>query len=253
MAKLPGFYFYSGDWLKDPELRRCTKAEKGMWIDMLAVLSECSDRGVFSTGGVPWSDQEIAVAIGGDIAENLLLLAALLRKRVARRNKFGCVFSARMVRDEQTRLHTNARVQNHRVRKKCNADVTHNVTPLLEEEKEREKELEVLKKPNTTSKAKPTFEELASYCKERGELISADAFWDFYESVGWKIGNRPMKDWQAAVRTWEKRVSGNSHDHHKTATERRNDQQTELIGQCFREAEAAKHGPANVRQTVERR
>jgi hypothetical protein len=29
----------------------------------------------------------------------------------------------------------------------------------------------------------------------------------FYESKGWKVGNQPMKDWKAAVRTWEQRVA----------------------------------------------
>lgn len=105
---------------------------------MLAVMFECADRGVFSTGGEPWSDQEIAAAIGGDIAENLSCLGELLRKGVARRNSFGAIFSARMVRDEQTRASTKLRVQNLRVREKCNAPVTVAVTPVYEDENENE-------------------------------------------------------------------------------------------------------------------
>ena len=30
-------------------------------------------------------------------------------------------------------------------------------------------------------------------------------FYDYYASKGWMIGNQRMKDWRAAVRTWEKR------------------------------------------------
>ena len=52
---------------------------------------------------------------------------------------------------------------------------------------------------------KPTAEEVRAYCAERGNRVDAQAFVDFYEAKGWKVGNAPMKDWKAAVRTWEKR------------------------------------------------
>ncbi len=52
---------------------------------------------------------------------------------------------------------------------------------------------------------KPTLEEIAEFCAERNSNIDPQAFFDFYESVGWKVGNKPMKDWRACVRTWERR------------------------------------------------
>ena len=52
---------------------------------------------------------------------------------------------------------------------------------------------------------KPTVEEVHAYCLERSNGIDAQAFIDFYESKGWLIGKNPMKDWKAAVRTWEQR------------------------------------------------
>jgi len=55
---------------------------------------------------------------------------------------------------------------------------------------------------------KPTVEEIKNYCTERNNSIDAQSFFDFYESKGWKVGNTPMKDWRAAVRTWEKRNQG---------------------------------------------
>lgn len=53
--------------------------------------------------------------------------------------------------------------------------------------------------------SKPTVEEVTAYCKERGNHIDAQQFFDFYESKGWKVGNQSMKDWKACVRTWERR------------------------------------------------
>ena len=50
----------------------------------------------------------------------------------------------------------------------------------------------------------PTAEEVAAYCLERGNGVDALKFHDFYASKGWMVGKNPMKDWRAAVRTWER-------------------------------------------------
>lgn len=57
--------------------------------------------------------------------------------------------------------------------------------------------------PKATRFVKPSLSEIEDYCFSRNNHISAQIFYDFYESKGWKVGNSPMKDWKAAVRTWE--------------------------------------------------
>lgn len=52
---------------------------------------------------------------------------------------------------------------------------------------------------------KPTLEEIKSYCFERKNSINPSRFYDYYESNGWKVGKNSMKDWKAAVRTWEQK------------------------------------------------
>ena len=56
----------------------------------------------------------------------------------------------------------------------------------------------------------PTLEEVTSYCKERNNSVDPQRFIDFYESKGWMIGKNKMKDWKAAVRTWERRNDNTS-------------------------------------------
>ena len=51
----------------------------------------------------------------------------------------------------------------------------------------------------------PTPEEVQAYCDERKNGILGQQFCDFYSSKGWRVGSQPMKDWKAAVRTWEMR------------------------------------------------
>lgn len=50
----------------------------------------------------------------------------------------------------------------------------------------------------------PTLEEVKEYCSERGNKVDPERWFDYYTSNGWRVGKNPMKDWKAAVRTWER-------------------------------------------------
>lgn len=56
--------------------------------------------------------------------------------------------------------------------------------------------------------APPSFEDVKAYCRERGNAVNPRRFIDFYSSKGWMIGKNKMKDWRAAVRTWEQNSRG---------------------------------------------
>ncbi len=82
------------------------------------------------------------------------------------------------------------------------------IVPSKGQEEEQKKVTEVETRPAKRFE-KPTIEEVRAYCRDRGNDVDAEQFVNFYEAKGWKVGNQPMKDWKAAVRTWEKRDSGN--------------------------------------------
>lgn len=84
-----------------------------------------------------------------------------------------------------------------------------NVTPMLQDryveketEKKIEKEIDIEK--NKKRFTPPTIDEVMEYCRERNNNVDAQRFVDYYTSNGWKVGKNPMKDWKAAVRTWER-------------------------------------------------
>jgi hypothetical protein len=52
---------------------------------------------------------------------------------------------------------------------------------------------------------KPTVAEVRAYAEEIHAKIDPQAFVDYYESNGWKVGRNPMRDWKATVRTWNSR------------------------------------------------
>lgn len=69
-----------------------------------------------------------------------------------------------------------------------------------EEDKIREEESTVPRKRFTP----PTVDEVSAYCQERKNNVDPQRFVDYYTAQGWHIGKNPMKDWKAAVRTWER-------------------------------------------------
>lgn len=120
--KRPAFQFYPADWRKDANLRRCSPAARGVWMDVLCVLHDSDEYGI-----VRWPLKELASAAGASIAH----LKELAEKRVIKGGDKGAVealiytprhgrrdgepvtlipaqdgplwFSARFVRDEYVR------------------------------------------------------------------------------------------------------------------------------------------------------
>jgi hypothetical protein len=104
MSKLPAFQFYPGDWMKDPALRSCASAARGLWMDMLCLMSEVGHRGYLQTpAGRPVSVEQLARMVGSTPVEVRDLLIELEDAGVFSRTADGVIYSRRMVRDEGKR------------------------------------------------------------------------------------------------------------------------------------------------------
>ena len=76
-----------------------------------------------------------------------------------------------------------------------------------DKDKDKDNDNDNDKKGNGAREARftpPSVEEVAAYCRERGNGVDASRFVDFYSSKGWMVGKSKMKDWKAAVRNWER-------------------------------------------------
>jgi len=51
----------------------------------------------------------------------------------------------------------------------------------------------------------PSLDEVEKYCRERRRGVDAVRWHNFYMAKNWMIGRNKMKDWKAAVRTWEQK------------------------------------------------
>lgn len=79
-------------------------------------------------------------------------------------------------------------------------------------ENEKPKQTSIANSTNNTNKgkggarmARPTLAEVQEYIAEKGYRVDAEVFMAYYDSVGWRIGNKPMRSWRSALTTWERR------------------------------------------------
>lgn len=80
--KRPSFQFYPGDWTANPNLRRCSFAERGIWMELMCLMHDQDEYGVLR-----WPLKEIAQAIGCKVSD----LIALKRKGVLKGADSGSV------------------------------------------------------------------------------------------------------------------------------------------------------------------
>lgn len=80
---------------------------------------------------------------------------------------------------------------------------TRNVEIDIEKEIEIEREKKDKKEAPPRRFTKPTLSEIEDFINENNYIVNATKFFDYYESNGWKVGRNSMKDWKAAVRSWE--------------------------------------------------
>jgi predicted phage replisome organizer len=109
---------------------------------------------------------------------------------------------------EKIREQTRLRVAKHREQKKIGYDVTGTVTLRNATDKIRkEKNIKIRGKENRFSP--PSLDEVKKYCSERKNQVNSEKWFDFYQAKNWMIGKNKMKDWKAAVRTWEHKEENN--------------------------------------------
>jgi hypothetical protein len=130
MSKPPAFWFFTGDWMKDPALRACSPAARGVWMDMLCMMHESPHRGFLETSqGHPYSDEQIARMTGCDMALLSQIVTELFTTGVASKTDSGTIFNRRMKRDEMTRALARERQRRHRNQYETKADGNGSVTP----------------------------------------------------------------------------------------------------------------------------
>lgn len=74
-------------------------------------------------------------------------------------------------------------------------------------------------KEKATAFRPPQLSEIVNYCKERANDVDASRFFNFYLAKGWMVGRNKMKDWKAAVRSWEKEDNSKNQQSHENSNQ----------------------------------
>lgn len=203
-----------------------------IWFKLLCLAGKQNNGGVFLMGGrIPYTEEMFATIFRRPLNTVRLALHTF--------HEYGMVdiidstvtiphWEKHQSLDayEQSKEKTRLRVAAHRERQKAliESNVTCNVTDdvtvtdcnavdkIRKEENRGDKQrgdivvedINVPIKPNKRF-TPPTVEEVKVYCQERQNEVDAQRFVDYYTSNGWMVGKNKMKDWKAAVRTWEKK------------------------------------------------
>ena len=119
-----------------------------------------------------------------------------------KQNGDGHFYNERMKIETERRLKYSESRRNNRNAKKIEDEKESNISESYDEHMETVTINEDNKKGIKFQK--PTIPEIKSYCIERKNKVDAEYFFDHYEARGWMLKKEKMKDWKAAVRTWEK-------------------------------------------------
>ena len=211
MANLPYFRFFTNNWLGSSKVAMMDDAEKGVYISLLVVA---------------WGFPDVTLPADPEVCRRLIGSKRVARvKRVLElcfeRNENGWRNEReRNENDHATSLHAaavvggkasaNKRIQSTTVQQSFNDRSTNQNQNQNQNQNyiTTDKVKGVVDKTQKPRFVPPSEEQVQKYCEERKNLVDPKLWIDHYTSNGWKVGKNPMKDWKAAVRTWERRKDG---------------------------------------------
>jgi hypothetical protein len=205
--KRPAFQFYPADWLRDTALRSCSAGARGLWMDMICFMHEGNPYGFLKVKQKVILPTNLARMCGLTLQETEGYLSELHDAGVYDVDQAECIYSRRMIRDEEVR---NARSEGGKrggnpslMGHKVNHEVNHEVGD------------EVKRKPTPSSSSSipilcaslPTREQVLAAAELQGIDARIAGIW-FDETDSrpisptgeWTDRNgRPISRWQSAL------------------------------------------------------
>jgi hypothetical protein len=214
MAKeLPYFKFEPNAW-DNGNIQICSREEKGLFMDLCSMY---------------WSrlgDVPLKLAINKLCGGNATAFDSLIEENI-----FTIIDGSICIDflneqlqefDNISKLNSKNAKEGWEKRRKTKGSSDRNATAsipqcendAIREEERREDKIKedkiIIGAKNEKRFSPPTVADITEYCFERENTVDAVRFFDHYTSNGWMVGKNKMKDWKAAVRTWEKTNLNNS-------------------------------------------
>lgn len=187
----------------DSDIWKLKPFSKGQaWIDLLCITN-------FEKGFIKTKNGQIITLNRGDCGYSMLTLSERWGWSRGKTKRFlDFLTEQQMIQQKMCGKHTVLLISNFEKYQMWTTNDTTNdttngqQTDTIKKNKEEKEEKNIF--------VIPKIEEIKKYCNERNNKINPLQFYDYYQSKGWMIGKNKMKDWQAAVRTWEQKNKANS-------------------------------------------
>ena len=188
-----------------------------VWVKLMCLAGNINDNGlVYFTKEIPYTEQMLATQFNMPLTTVQLALRTFEQfgmvevidniLHISNWEKYQSVDKLSEIR-EYNRLAKQKSRAKQKLLKDVN-DMSMTSQPCHDTDRDKEVDIDKEKEINNRGKTKrftpPTLEEVKAYCAERNKGVDPECWMDHYESNGWMVGKNKMKDWKAAVRTWEK-------------------------------------------------
>lgn len=195
-----------------------------IWLKLLCLAGIVNDDGlIYITQEIPYTEDMLATQFNRPLSTVRLALETFKQfgmvnviddiLHVSSWEKYQNIEGMERIREQNRIRKQNQRERERLALEDMSRDTSREVT---QQNKNKNIDIDKDNKKNKRFTA-PSVNEVRDYCNERGNKVDAQSFVDFYESKGWKVGNQSMKDWKAAVRTWERRKKDDKPAEKKTA------------------------------------
>lgn len=213
-VKLLFMKFYVDDWKSEYGLALCSLSARGCWIEILGAMHQNGQTGVLA--GTAEQLSRVCRCTPPEVVQAFSELRLNGVAEISEHDGVYTVVCRRMRRESKERAQAEERQKRYQTAKRLavngnkNGVTTENKRKINGGESETETEYNNKINNNTGAHAQekrfavPSPEQIAEYCRERKNGVDAVRFFDYYQSKGWMIGKTRMKDWKAAVRTWER-------------------------------------------------
>jgi hypothetical protein len=207
-AKLPWLKFFTGDWLKDPNVTMLSPAARGVWIDLLCSMHEAGRYGEL----IGTTDQlaRIARCSTAELVQALADIESTGVADVTLSNNNVTVVNRRMKREYKKREHTKLRVERYRRNAECNASETPHISEVRDQKSEKEEKSSGANAPPSFKKLdeKGFYGEIARF-KETYPKPMLREFFDYWneKSATGIMRFQLQKTWDTSLRlkTWQRR------------------------------------------------
>ena len=197
-----------------------------IWVMLLTMAGRCNAGGmIFLTENIPYTPKMLADELSFE--ESTVVLALKSLEQLGMIYADNGFFSIAGWQEHQNiegmeKVREQNRLRKQRQREKdsllLESHVTSRDSHATDIDIEEDIDIDNIKRKKYIKKEKepfhpPTLEDVEEYCQSRNNGIDAQHFIDYYTARGWMLGKEKMKDWKAAVRTWEKRNKEKPDEH----------------------------------------